>query len=423
MALGRTPLEIVNDGTHQLLARADHWDRIQLKEVARVQNGYAFGSEFFSKTSGIPLIRIRDIDSTSTVDRYNGKYSKDYLINKGDILIGMDGDFRAAKWKGENALLNQRVCRIIPNSRNYDEKFLFICLQPFLDAIHAETSSVTVKHISSRTIGEIPLPLPTLTEQKAIVSKIEELFSELEKGIENLRNAQQQLKTYRQAVMKWAFEGRLTNENLKDGELPEGWKCVKLETVSKISGGLIKNSKRNNLKTKLPYLRVANVHFNHLDLSQIHRIGITESEVERVKLKNNDLLFVEGNGSIEQIGRVALWNGSIENCVHQNHIIKSRLSGEIIPKFALYFFCSIRGRDKIKKQANSTSGLHTLSLGKISNLELPIASIKEQNTIIQAIESRLSVADKMEEDISQSLRQSEALKQSILKKAFGGNLT
>lgn len=133
-------------------------------------------------------------------------------------------------------------------------------------------------------------------------------------------------------------------------------------------------------------------------------------------------MFVEGNGSIEQIGRVALWNGTIENCVHQNHLIKSRLSGQVIPKYALHFFCSKNGRDKIKEQANSTSGLHTLSLGKISKLELPWCSIEEQKNIVQEIESRLSVVDKTEESITQSLHRSEALRQSILKKAFEGKL-
>ena len=143
---------------------------------------------------------------------------------------------------------------------------------------------------------------------------------------------------------------------------------------------------------------------------------------QRVRLEKDDLLFVEGNGSIEQIGRVALWNGAIENCVHQNHLIKSRLSTQVAPKYALYFFCSKNGRDKIKLQANSTSGLHTLSLGKISKLELPLCSIEEQHKIVQEIESRLSIADKMEETMTQSLQQAEALRQSILKKAFEGKL-
>lgn len=233
MALGRKPIEIVNEGKHQLLTKAKHWKRIYLSEVATVQNGYAFSSNNFTKADFIPLIRIRDIDKTDTVDKYNGIYNENFVVNKGDILIGMDGDFKVARWKGKKALLNQRVCRIIPKSKEYNSDFLFLCLQPFLDAIHAETSAVTVKHISSKTIEEIPLPFPNISEQQAIVSKIEELFSELDNGIANLKTAQQQLKTYRQSVLKWAFEGKLSNKNIKEGELPKGWKNVKIGDVCK----------------------------------------------------------------------------------------------------------------------------------------------------------------------------------------------
>jgi type I restriction enzyme, S subunit len=264
---------------------------------------------------------------------------------------------------------------------------------------------------------------PNTSEQQQIVSQIEELFSELDKGIEQLKTAQQQLKVYRQAVLKWAFEGKLTNEDVKDGELPERWNWQTLSQVSDVSGGLTKNSKRESLEIKLPFLRVANVYFNDLDLAEMHTIGIRKAEVERVLLRKDDLLFVEGNGSIDQVGRTALWTGEIQNCVHQNHLIKARFSKEVHPKYALYFFCSNRGREKIKLQANSTSGLHTLSLSKISKLELPVCSIEEQQQIVQEIESRLSVCDKIEETIANSLKQAEALRQSILKKAFEGKLS
>jgi type I restriction enzyme, S subunit len=212
MALSRKPIEIVNEGNHQLLVKAKHWERLYLGDIAIIQNGFAFKSELFSLTEGIQLIRIRDIESQKTENRYTGTFSKEYIVLKGDMLIGMDGDFKVAIWKGEESLLNQRVCRVNLTSNLYSGKFLFYVLQPYLDAIHAETSSVTVKHLSSKTISEIPLPLPSLNEQNRIVAKIEELFSELDQGIDNLKTAQAQLKVYRQALLKHAFEGKLTAE-------------------------------------------------------------------------------------------------------------------------------------------------------------------------------------------------------------------
>jgi type I restriction enzyme S subunit len=349
-------------------------------------------------------------------DLIGGYYNdKNLLIPNEPPYIIFGGHTKAKKYINFKFIAGADGVKVLKAKDVIDSKFLYYSLFTIKieDKGYARHFQLLEKEL---------FPLPPKPIQQAIVSKIEELFSELDKGIENLRTAQQQLKTYRQSVLKWAFEGKLTNENVKEGELPEGWKWIKLGEVSKVSGGLTKNAKRQNLELQLPFLRVANVYFNYLDLIEIHTIGINKSEIERVRLEKDDLLFVEGNGSIEQIGRVALWNGAIENCVHQNHLIKSRLSKQFVPKYALYFFCSKIGRDRIKEQANSTSGLHTLSLGKISKLELPLCLIKEQHSIVQAIEGRLSVADKMEESITQSLQQAEALRQSILKKAFEGRL-
>ena len=225
MSLGISPSEIVGKGTYQLLCSASPWGRIPLSQVAEVQNGFAFKSAYFDRENGVPLIRIRDIQRSHTEHRYFGEYDKRYKVRSGDILVGMDGDFTAARWKGEKGLLNQRVCRIQIQSNLFDGRFLFLCLQPYLNAINAETSSVTVKHLSSKTIETIPLPLPPLNEQHRIVAKIEELFSELDKGVENLEKARKQLKVYRQAVLKHAFEGKLTaqwrEENKDQLENPE----------------------------------------------------------------------------------------------------------------------------------------------------------------------------------------------------------
>ena len=225
MALGISPREIVNKAAYPLLCKASHWERVPLSHVADVKNGFAFKSAYFDRENGVPLIRIRDIQRSLAEHCYFGEYDKCYLVRSGDILIGMDGDFMAARWRGEEALLNQRVCRVQIRSNLFDDRFLFLCLQPYLNAINVETSSVTVKHLSSKTIETIPLPLPPLKEQHRIVAKIEQLFSKLDKGIESLKIARAQLATYRQAVLKHAFEGKLTaqwrEENKDKLEKPE----------------------------------------------------------------------------------------------------------------------------------------------------------------------------------------------------------
>lgn len=273
-----------------------------------------------------------------------------------------------------------------------------------------------ITHIQSDThkrywisdYSKVPVSLPPLPTQQAIVARIEALFAELDKAAEHLRTAQQQLKTYRQAVLKAAFEGCDSYE--------------KITNCFDVTGGLTKNSQREKFPIKMPYLRVANVYYNRLDLSEIKEIGVQESEIKDKLLKKDDLLFVEGNGSKEQIGRVAVWNGSIENCLHQNHIIKSRPLGTMLSKFALYYFISDFGREQILRVASSTSGLYTLSTEKVRNLNVPACPTSDQHRIVQEIESRLLQAEAAEASIAEALQKTEALRQSILKKAFSGEL-
>ena len=323
----------------------------------------------------------------------------------------------------------------------------------------------------------------------AIVAKIEELFSDLDKGVESLKAARAQLKVYRQAVLKHAFEGKLTvqwREENKDKlekpaqllarieqdrraqyerqlqewkaavqtreesgklgkkppepkkplimngvpddviaklpKLPEGWLWVRLGDISDISGGLTKNQKRNSLPRKMKYLRVANVYADKILSDDVYKIGVTEGEAKKVALEVGDLLIVEGNGSIEQIGRVSVWEGELPVCGHQNHLIRARLATKFVPRFFLQFLLSPLGRDLIVKEASSTSGLHTLSISKVSNLIVPVASSAEESVVVVQIEEKLERIDRALEEVDAQLAKSEALHQSILKKAFTGQL-
>ncbi|AWT48963.1 hypothetical protein DLE54_05065 [Psychrobacter sp. YP14] len=247
----------------------------------------------------------------------------------------------------------------------------------------------------------------------------------------------QQIKEWEKSVEAWEKEGKngrkpskpkqITNiANVDKTELndilPDCWSEHFLESLSTISGGLTKNSSRKTLEEQVPYLRVANVYANELRLDDITYIGIKESEKPRVLLQKGDLLIVEGNGSIEHIGRVALWNGEIDPCYHQNHLIKARTLNNVDPHYILYFLMSPIGRKRIVKVASSTTGLHTLSLSKVSNLIIPFTSLDEQKEIVKQLEEKLSDTDRLIIDIDNQLIKANLLKTSILHKAFQGKL-
>jgi type I restriction enzyme S subunit len=197
---------------------------------------------------------------------------------------------------------------------------------------------------------------------------------------------------------------------------------VTLAEVADISGGITKNAKRSALPIQRPYLSVANVHFNRIDTDNLSSIGVSEAEIARAELKEGDLMVVEGNGSLSQLGRVALWQGQVSGCLHQNHLIKVRPKPIVRSKWLLYWLMSTEGRKAIEAVASSTSGLHTLSLSKVGSLPAPITSLEEQQSAISYIELHLSRLDETVttlQGIQAKLKQARA---SILKAAVEGRL-
>ncbi|MBI4556717.1 MAG: hypothetical protein HY706_03970 [Candidatus Hydrogenedentes bacterium] len=204
--------------------------------------------------------------------------------------------------------------------------------------------------------------------------------------------------------------------------LPEGWTWARLEQLGFTFGGLTKNPKRTKLVKRLPYLRVANVYANELRLDDVEEIGVEDADIQKLLLSAGDLLVVEGNGSKDQIGRLAIWDGSIDPCLHQNHVIKVRLVLTRIAKWILHWLLSPGGRHYVELVASSTSGLYTLSVNKVGDLPIVAPPFAEQERIVAEVERRLSVVDELEDLATANFKRADRLRQAILQKAFSGRL-
>lgn len=143
----------------------------RLGQNIKVLSGFAFPSERFNQLVGLPLIRIRDLANPDTEVRFNGRYDPAYLVEKGDVLIGMDGDFEVHRWTGDLALLNQRVCKVEAATREVDQGFLYWYLKPKVAEIHRRTPQTTVRHLSASELHLIPMP-PIDEEEQAVVARV-----------------------------------------------------------------------------------------------------------------------------------------------------------------------------------------------------------------------------------------------------------
>jgi len=402
------------------------------------------------------------------------------ILPKGGVLVSCIGNLGKTAIAKRDVAFNQQINAVVFNEFVIPEYgFYYFQTAKFRKDLESLASATTISIVNKSKFESISVPLAPPEQQKRIVAKIEELFSHIDAGIEALKKAQKLLKQYRQSVLKAAVTGELTKkwreENKAELEpasqllerilkerrqkweeqqlkqfqakgkmpkddkwkgkykepksyegdlfpLPEEWCWAYIGQLGQVIGGLTKNRKREQFELQLPYLRVANVYANELRLDDVTKIGVQERELERLLLETGDLLVVEGNGSPDQIGRLAVWDGSIDPCVHQNHLIKIRLIEKESGEFLMHWLGSMGGRNAILDVASSTSGLYTLSISKVEGLPVPLAPLEEMIEIETIVgEKHLAIA-RLERELYKQLIQAEKNKQSILASAFLGKL-
>jgi type I restriction enzyme, S subunit len=228
-------------------------------------------------------------------------------------------------------------------------------------------------------VARIEIPVPaSIEEQRRIATVLDKADAILQKREKLVALADNLLES---AFIKM-FGDPVSN--------PRGWPLRSAGDLGDVQGGLQVTSTRDDLPLRRPYLRVANVYRDRLALSEIKDIGLTDGELSRVQLESGDVLFVEGHGNPDEIGRCAVWDGSIENCVHQNHLIRFRADRTtILPTYLSRLLNSKGGRLQLVAAGRTTSGLNTISTRKIKELRIPVPPIQEQqkfSNFVQALE-------------------------------------
>jgi type I restriction enzyme, S subunit len=201
-------------------------------------------------------------------------------------------------------------------------------------------------------------------------------------------------------------------------EIPNNWIWLSLQQLFDVSGGIQKTPARTPGENAFPYLGVGNVHRGYLDLEVVKQFELKDGELNRRRLEYGDILVIEGNGSFTEIGRCAIWRGEIENCVHQNHVIRCRPIDSKLSPFALLFLNSPAGATIMQQLAITSSGLYSLSVGKIRKIIIPLPPLLEQYRIVAKVDELMALCDRLESQLNTTQTNSQKLLESLLNEAL-----
>ena len=309
---------------------------------------------------------------------------------------------------------NNSLVLDIKKKDELDRNYLFFALN-----IANKTKLVTGTAQPQVTINnavELEIPIPPLPEQQKIVAKIEELFSELENGKQELLTAQAKLKTYRQSLLKWAFEGRLTNENLKDGELPKGWEVKKLGDITSILGDGLHGTPQYCEQGEYYFINGNNLTDGRIEIKEnTKRVKFDEFKKYKKPL-NEKTILVSINGTL---GYTAFYND--EKVILGKSACYFNVL-DFIDKYYIRYFLTSNNFIKYANKNATGSTIKNVGLKTMRELQIAIPPLPEQQKIVAILESKLTICNKIEETIKTSINKCETLRQSILQKAFLGEL-
>lgn len=403
---------------------------MKLKECCTVIAGQSPESKYYNTEGiGIPFFQGKaDFGELyPTIRVYCSQPTK--IAEKDDILLSVRAPVGATNLSPGKVCIGRGLTAIRP-SADLDLKYLLYYFRYYEVQLQEKGTGTTFKAITQDVVKNIEIPIPDIDEQERVVAKIEELFSELDNGVETLKKTKQQLAVYRQAVLKEAFEGKFTAHIPCDVDLswaseeetkslpaiPTEWRYIALSNLGDLGRGKSKHRPRNDPKLfeggKYPFLQTGEVKAAKQYITEYSKM-YGEFGLQQSKLWPKGTLCITIAANIAEtafLGIDACFPDSVVGFTPYEHII---------PEYIKYFIES----QKLRLWAFApATAQKNINLDTLENLIVPYCSVEEQQLVIAEIEARMTICDSIEQTVDIALQQAEAMRQSILKKAFEGEL-
>ncbi len=381
------------------------WDLVKLGSLCDIQNGFAFDSKLFNNDGkGLPLIRIRDIKRGYSETFTTEECDNAYVVKDGDYLIGMDGEFNIGQWKSENALLNQRVCKLLPSSKILP-RFIYYYIPKALKDIEDKTAYATVKHLSSKQIKEIHIPNISLPEQQRIVDILDREFAKIDALKANAEKSLQAAKDLFRHISNGYY-----NEPSPVSKL--GDECI---FVRGPFGGSLKKS--CFVPSGYPVYEQQHAIYSTFTF----RYFVNEekyNEMKRFTTHPGDLIM-SCSGTI---GKVAIIPEDAPIGIINQALLKLTPKKRILPEYLKWYMQSISFEKDIQRHSKGAAIQNVASVAILKEIAIPVPTIEKQKQIVARLDDLNERCNALQENYQKALTLCDDLKQSLLRKAFNGEL-
>lgn len=376
---------------------------VYLGEIATFINGRAFKpSEWIS--SGVPIIRIQNLtDSDKPFNYFYGNCDNKYLITKGDILISWSGSLGVYEWEDQDALLNQHIYKVVFNKREIDKSYFKYIVGNVLKRVETYIHGSTMKHITKKDFDNLKIPLPQIDAQK----KIAEILDKADTLRQQDKKIIEKYDQLTQSVFLDMFGDPYNNQ-----------KTFKLGTIRNLLSEVrYGTSLKANSFGKYPYLRMNNITYEgYLDLGDMKYIDLSESVKEKYIVRKGDILFNRTN-SKELVGKTGVYDKNNEMVI-AGYIIRSRVNNDANPYFIWGYLNSKHGKKTLQNICKNIVGMANINAQEFQDIPILNPPIELQNKFAEIVKK----IGKQKQLAQKSLEKSEHLFQSLLQRAFKGEL-
>ena len=373
---------------------------VRLGDVATYINGFAFKPTDWSD-KGVPIIRIQDLTGNSYhANRYNGVYHPKYEVNDGDVLISWSASLGVYVWRGEKAVLNQHIFKVVFDKADVDKKFFVYQVQNTLENAATMAHGATMKHLTKPVFDALPFYLPSAEEQIEIARVLDEVSDLIALREEQIVKLDLLVKSRFIEV----FGDPIVN--------PYHWDVATIgDIVTDVRYGTSKPAVDGG---KYPYLRMNNLTYDgHLDLSDIKYIDIPDNEIEKCIVRKGDILFNRTN-SIELVGKTCVFDLDDEMVI-AGYIIRVRLNEKLLPIVLSSYMNSVVLKEQLRCMAKGAVNQANINAQELQGIKIYLPPMDLQSQFAAFVEQ----INKSKFELKQSLEKLETLKKSLMQQYFG----